>query len=131
MRPVQTSVDAFSHFRDTRVSHTLQFSPYGRYMTTATKGSTKKKTAVATPWGKAQMLERVAVQQRAGDKRFSSLVELLELDNGERLVRLAYTTDGVVRRGPVTLRERDLGRLRQALAATHALSELFSLGEGA
>ncbi len=94
-------------------------------MTTATKDASKK-TAVATPWGKAQGLERVAVQQRAGDKRFSSLVELLELDNGERLVRLAYTTDGVVRRGPVTLRERDLGRLRQALAATESLPELFS-----
>ena len=99
-------------------------------MTTATKESSKK-TAVATPWGKAQVLERVAVQQRAGGKRFSSLVELLELDKGERLVRLAYTTDGVVRRGPVTLRERDLDRLRQALAASDALFELFPLGAGA
>lgn len=96
-------------------------------MTTATKDASKK-AAVATPWGKAQVLERVAVQQRAGDKRFSSLVELLELEKGERLVRFAYTTDGVVRRGPVTLRERDLDRLRQALAATESLSEIFSLG---
>lgn len=99
-------------------------------MTTATKASAKK-TAVATPWGKAYVLERVAVQQRASDKRFSSLVELLELEKGERLVRLAYTTDGVVRRGPVTLRERDLDRLRQALAASEALSELLSPGAGA
>ncbi|HEX5450736.1 MAG TPA: hypothetical protein VFW85_11850 [Gaiellaceae bacterium] len=97
-------------------------------MTTATKES-RKKTAVATPWGKAHVLERVAVQQRAGDKRFSSLVELLELEKGERLVRLAYTTDGVVRRGPVTLRERDLDRLRQALGASDALGELFALGD--
>ena len=99
-------------------------------MTTAAKESSKK-PLVATPWGKAQVLERVAVQQRAGDKRFSSLVELLELDKGERLVRLAYTTDGIVRRGPVTLRERDLDRLRQALAAGDALGQLFSLGVGA
>jgi len=99
-------------------------------MTAATKEPSKK-AAVATPWGKARVLERVTVHQRAGDKRFSSLVELLELDKGERLVRLAYTTDGIVRRGPVTLRERDLDRLRQALAAGDALGELFSLGVGA
>ena len=97
---------------------------------TTTKEATRK-AAVATPWGKALVLERVTVQQRAGDKRFSTLVELIELEKGERLVRLAYTTDGVARRGPVTLRERDLDRLRQALAASDELSELFSLGAGA
>ena len=37
-------------------------------------------------------------------------------DKGERLVRFAYTTDGAARRGPVTLRLRDLERLRAALA---------------
>ena len=57
------------------------------------------------------------VAQRAGDKRFASLVQLLENDRGEPLVRIAYTTDGVVRRGPVTLRPKDVERLRAALAA--------------
>jgi hypothetical protein len=96
-------------------------------MTTTTKQRARN-NAVATPWGKAFALERVTVPQRAGDKRFSSLVELLETERGERLVRLAYTTDGVVRRGPVTLRERDLARLASALAAAAELSELFPLG---
>jgi hypothetical protein len=100
-------------------------------MTATKERSTKEHPTVATPWGKARVLERVTVPQRAGDKRFSSLVELLELDRGERLVRLAYTTDGVARRGPVTLRERDLDRLRQVLAATDELSQLFSLGDDA
>lgn len=99
-------------------------------MTTTTKESTRG-TAVATAWGKAFVLERVTVPQRAGDKRFSSVVELLENERGERLVRLAYTTDGVVRRGPVTLRERDLARIVSALAATPELAELFPLGGAA
>ena len=99
-------------------------------MTTTTKDR-EKGSAVATPWGKAFVLERVAVPQRAGDKRFSSLVELLDTERGERLVRFAYTTDGVARRGPVTLRERDVARLVSALASTPELRELFPLGGAA
>jgi hypothetical protein len=70
----------------------------------------------ATPWGQATLLEELALQQRAGDKRFASVVELLESAAGERLVRFAYSTDGTARRGPVTLRERDLAKLREVLA---------------
>lgn len=61
------------------------------------------------------MLEAAKVQQHAGERRFATLVELVETEQGERLVRVAYTTDGTARRGPVTLRMRDLDRLRQAL----------------
>jgi hypothetical protein len=50
-------------------------------------------------------------------------VQLLETQKGERLVRFAYSTDGVARRGPVTLRERDMARLRAALAQHPALAE--------
>ena len=62
---------------------------------------------VATPWGAAAVVEQVRLPQQVADKRFSSVVELLENDRGERLVRFAYSTDGTSRRGPVTLRERD------------------------
>jgi len=84
---------------------------------------TKTTATVTTPWGPATTLEHVRLQQQAGDKRFSSLVELLQTDRGERLLRFAYTTDGVVRRGPVTLRVRDLVRLRKELARRPALSD--------
>ena len=94
----------------------------------ATKASRPKTTA--TPWGAAHAVEQLTLQQRAGDKRFASLVQLLETDKGERLVRFAYTTDGSTRRGPVTLRARDLERLRAALAEHPALSEAL-LGGGA
>jgi len=86
-----------------------------------------KKTA--TPWGPATVVERLALPQRVGEKRFAAVVELLENDRGERLVRLAYSTGGVSRRGPVTLRARDLERLRAALGKTPALAE--ALGGGA
>ena len=61
----------------------------------------------ATPWGEAQIIEEVKVSQRAAGKSFASVVQLLETKNGAPLVRIAYTTDGVARRGPVTLRPRD------------------------
>jgi hypothetical protein len=79
-----------------------------------------------TPFGAATMVERVSIPQKAGDRRFHSVVELLETDRGDRLVRVAYTTDGTVRRGPVTLRERDLARLRDALAKTPVLAGVLS-----
>jgi hypothetical protein len=81
-----------------------------------------------TPWGKASVVERLALPQRAGEKRFSSIVELLEDDRGERFVRFAYSTGGAARRGPVTLRARDVDRLRDALAKTPALADALDLG---
>jgi hypothetical protein len=83
---------------------------------------TKAKTA-ETPWGRATVVEQLSIPQRAGDKRFASVVELLQTAAGERLLRIAYTTDGHVRRGPVTLRLRDLDRLRAGLGHTTALRD--------
>ena len=84
-------------------------------------------TKAATPWGSATLLEELKLPQQAGDKRFSSLVQLLETAKGERLVRFAYATDGVARRGPVTLRAKDLERLRAALAKHPGLEEALRL----
>jgi hypothetical protein len=81
----------------------------------------------ATPWGPAELVEELTLAQRAGEKRFSSVVQLLEAPGGERLVRFAYTTGGSARRGPVTLRGRDLDRLRQGLAKRPALAEALGL----
>jgi hypothetical protein len=90
--------------------------------------ATKTVVKAATPWGSAALVEELTLPQRAGDKRFASLVQLLETDRGERLVRFAYSSGGAVRRGPVTLRERDLQRLRVALAEHPALAEALGLG---
>lgn len=82
---------------------------------------------VTTLWGKARLVDEVKLQQRAGEKRFASLIQLLEDQRGERLVRFAYTTDGVTRRGPVTLRGADLERLRKALGEHEALAAALRL----
>jgi len=84
-------------------------------------------TKAATPWGLATLVEELRLPQQSGGKRFASLVQLLEDGNGERLVRFAYATDGVARRGPVTLRLRDLERLRAALAKYPGLEEVLRL----
>jgi hypothetical protein len=81
----------------------------------------------ATPWGPAELVEELTLAQRAGDKRFASVVQLLEARGGERLVRFAYTTGGSARRGPVTLRARDLERLRAGLAERPGLAEALGL----
>jgi hypothetical protein len=72
-------------------------------------------TKITTAWGPAKLLEEVSLPQRAGRKRFASVVQLLEDEKGDWLVRFAYTTDGTARRGPVTLRGADLERLRERL----------------
>ena len=77
----------------------------------------------ATPWGSAAVLEELSLPQRVGERRFASLVQLLETPKGERFVRFAYATDGAARRGPVTLRTSDLERLRKGLAKTPGLKE--------
>ena len=85
---------------------------------------------ITTAWGKATLVDEVRVQQRAGEKRFASLVQLLEDGKGERLIRFAYTTDGVTRRGPVTLRSADLERLRKALVEHEALAAQLRFDDG-
>ena len=81
-----------------------------------------------TPWGKATTREEVSIPQRSGDRRFTTFVQLLETGDGEVLVRFAYSTGGAVRRGPVTLRVRDLERLRGALADAPVLRRALKGG---
>lgn len=83
-----------------------------------------------TPWGTAKLVDELTLPQRAGEKRFASVVQLLEAPRGERLVRFAYSTGGSARRGPVTLRLRDLERLRAALTEHPELAEVLRLASG-
>ena len=84
-------------------------------------------TKASTPWGAATLVEELTVPQRAGEKRFATIVQLLESEQGETLLRFAYSTGGTARRGPVTLRARDLERLRSALAEHPALARALRL----
>jgi hypothetical protein len=96
-------------------------------MATATAKSSPKAPSAATPWGSAELLEEASIAQRVGDKRFAVVVQLLEARGGERLIRFAYTTDGAARRGPVTMRARDLERLRAALERAPVLKEVLGM----
>lgn len=82
---------------------------------------------VTTAFGSASVAEQVTLKQRANGRHFATLVQLLEDDKGAWLVRFAYTTDGVARRGPVTLRGADLERLRVALGKTPRLAEALGM----
>ena len=88
-----------------------------------------------TAWGKATVKERVVIPQRAphatsqpatsphdARKELASVIELLEGFDGASMIRVAYTTGGRTRRGPVTLRASDLARLRKALMKTPELA---------
>ncbi len=68
-----------------------------------------------TPWGQAEVIEELRLAQRAGERRFETIVQLLVDGKGDELVRFAYSTDGTARRGPVTMRGRDLERFRLAV----------------
>jgi hypothetical protein len=95
-------------------------------MTTQTELAPKP-AKTATPWGRATVLEELRVSQRAGDRRFETVVQLLEDTKGGELVRFAYSSGGRTRRGPVTFRGRDLERLRSALASRPRLAEALDL----
>jgi hypothetical protein len=82
---------------------------------------------VTTPWGKAEVVETLELPQSSGGKAFASVVQLLEGPGGEQLVRFAYTTDGVARRGPVTLRAEDVVRLRAGLHEHRGLARALGL----
>jgi hypothetical protein len=84
----------------------------------------------STPWGPAEIVEEAKVPQRIAGKSFASVVQLLETTDGTALVRISYTTDGVVRRGPVTLRPRDLEQLRAKLGEGSALAAALGWGGG-
>jgi hypothetical protein len=96
-------------------------------MATATAKSSPKAASAATPFGNAELLEEACIAQRVGDKRFAVVVQLLEARGGERLIRFAYTTDGAARRGPVTMRARDLERLRAALERAPVLRQALGM----
>ena len=81
--------------------HRCAFLAYGRAMT----------AKATTPWGQAGVVDELVLAQEADGKAFSSIVQLLEASGGETLVRFAYATDGVARRGPVTLRASDVKEL--------------------
>jgi hypothetical protein len=90
--------------------------------------TTRSGLSVQTPWGQARLVDEIALAQRAGERRFASHVQLLESPTREVLVRFAYSTGGSARRGPVTLRARDLERMGKALEEHPDLARALGIG---
>jgi hypothetical protein len=84
---------------------------------------------VTTAFGRAEVAEQVTLKHRVNGKQFATLVQLLEDDKGDWLVRFAYATDGTARRGPVTFRGADLERLRVALRKTPRLRAALGISD--
>jgi len=74
------------------------------------------------------VIDELRVAQRAGDRRFDTIVQLLEDEKGGELIRFAYSTGGTARRGPVTLRGRDLERVRSEVRSHPRLAAALGLG---
>jgi hypothetical protein len=72
-------------------------------------------------------VEEVSIDQSGGGREFTSLVQLLEGPEGELLVRFAYTTGGAARRGPVTLRAKDVEQLRAKIRERRRLARALPL----
>jgi hypothetical protein len=87
-------------------------------------------TQVTTPWGRATIVEEVVIEQEVEGRAFGSLVQLLEDADGATFVRFAYSTDGVARRGPVTLRREDLELLRERLRERRRLARTLGIRPG-
>jgi hypothetical protein len=99
--------------------HYRQFDEQGRHDSLDGDG----RDALGAGYGARE----IRVSQRAGDRRFETIVQLLEDATGGDLIRFAYSTGGTARRGPVTLRGRDLERLRAELESRPRLAEALGL----
>ena len=80
---------------------------------------------IHTAFGTAKLVEEVSVKQSADGKSFATHVQLLESEDGEALVRVCYSTDGIARRGPVTFRAGDVRRLAKMLAKVPRLKAVL------
>jgi hypothetical protein len=80
-----------------------------------------------TPWGRATVVEEVAVEHDALERRYDALVQLLETRDGEQLVRFGARAHGARRLSCLTLRADELHRLEEALIETQRLASVLRL----
>jgi hypothetical protein len=80
-----------------------------------------------TPWGRATLLEEVVVEHDALERRYDAVVQLLELNDGEQLVRFGSRAHGAHRLGCLTLRADDLHELEEGLLETERLASILRL----
>jgi hypothetical protein len=92
----------------------------------STEETTQKPRYVKLPWGRAELIEEVAVESpnERGEPVLVGVAHLREPD-GSELVRFFYRSSGRVGRGPLTLRAADRAGLKAALAGSPRLRKLL------
>jgi hypothetical protein len=80
-----------------------------------------------TPWGRAAIVEEVAVEHDTGERRYDAIVQLLETRDGVQLVRFGSRAQGAHRLNCLTLRADELQALEEALIETERLASVLRL----
>jgi hypothetical protein len=83
-----------------------------------------------TPWGRAAIVEEVAVEHDTGERRYDAIVQLLETRDGVQLVRFGSRAQGAHRLNCLTLRADELQALEEALIETQRLASVLRLAFG-
>jgi hypothetical protein len=83
-----------------------------------------------TPWGRAAIVEEVAVDHDTGERRYDAIVQLLETRDGVQLVRFGSRANGAQRLNCLTLRADELQALEEALIETERLASVLRLAFG-
>jgi hypothetical protein len=81
----------------------------------------------STPWGRAAIVEEVAVDHDTGGGRYDAIVQLLETRDGVQLVRFGSRAHGAHRLNCLTLRADELQGLEEALVETERLATVLRL----
>jgi hypothetical protein len=84
----------------------------------------------STPWGRAAIVEEVAVDHDTGERRYDAIVQLLETRDGVQLVRFGSRANGAQRLNCLTLRADELQALEEALIETQRLASVLRLAFG-
>jgi hypothetical protein len=83
-----------------------------------------------TPWGRAALVEEVTVEHELDGRAHEGVVQLLELPEGEQLVRFGARAEGAPRLTCLTLRADDLHALEEKLLEAERLAQILRLAFG-
>ena len=74
------------------------------------------------PWGKGMVIDEVSISS----KYHEPTIQLLEFDNGDKLLRFCSYSHGRFSRSPLMIDEKDLRRLGKAAAKSKQIRKLMS-----
>ena len=85
-------------------------------------GMRKLPRSFKMPWGKGMVIDEVSISS----KYHEPTIQLLEFDNGDKLLRFCSYSHGRFSRSPLMIDEKDLRRLGKAAAKSKQIRKLIS-----